>query len=447
MAENLYEQALGQNDKTNEEQQKNGNVYLIHPVPLDDEIFQKLIKEDIVLNYPEFLEALAEEEKINPETDRKKLLDLAYEERVRDIEEKSVQTALDERTGEAYDMLQQVCFFSAEDLQYIQTVEGEDADATMYAYVKKRLENVEALRPAINFIDAVNEAEVYLISDLPNFNGYKASVLVEKMERAGRDLIDDEAQGMVDFISSKLYRKVNAQNLPYKQDDSPDKIEEDYLQRVLSKSSDYRLISYCQTRLPSNGNPKPVIRAYQRALKKTKDKKDSYKINMALAELYLGRSQVIGFATSTSDNVRFMEKGLHYLTGAYRFADKNSRLDVLKKMAATHARLNHREEWKNLKEVIAMKFLDKEDRCEALMAIGDKTKDAVFYHKAVEQCQKARMPRGSKLIVLDKAYGKIASLLPEGEERDVYLHKQAEIRDEKKKFLFKRILGKNDRSL
>lgn len=104
--------------------------------------------------------------------------------KIEDLQEQSILAALNERPGEAYDLLQQVCYFSEQDLQYIRAVEGENADSLMYTYVKKRLENVSELQPVINFVDAVNEAEVYLISDMPNFNSYKADVLVEKWKTA-----------------------------------------------------------------------------------------------------------------------------------------------------------------------------------------------------------------------------------------------------------------------
>ena len=440
MAESEEKQEIQSQAPENADTNNNDKIYLSHPLPLDDRIFEQAVKQDLELNYQEYLQQLAEEEKINPVTEKERLLDTGYREKIENLQEQSILAALNERPGEAYDLLQQVCYFSEQDLQYIRAVEGENADSLMYTYVKKRLENVSELQPVINFVDAVNEAEVYLISDMPNFNSYKADVLVEKMENSGDKLLDSEGLCMIDFISSKLHRKVSAQNI-YQQDKSPSKSEMEYLQRVLSKSSDFRLISYCQTRLPANENPKPVIRAYQRALSKTKDRKNAYKINMALADLYFVRGQIIGFTTPNSDKVKFTEKGLHYLTGAYRYAARDNRLDVLKKMADAHLKLNRSEEWKNIKEVIAMKFLTKEDRCEALMAIGDKAKDPTFYYKAVEQCNKARMPRASKLSILDKAYGKIALSLPEGEERTEVLKQQEQVRSEKQNASFLQIFG------
>lgn len=440
MAESEEKQELQSQAPENADTDNNDKIYLSHPLPLDNRIFEQAVKQDLELNYQEYLQQLAEEEKINPVTEKERLLDTGYREKIENLQEQSILAALNERPGEAYDLLQQVCYFSEQDLQYIRAVEGENADSLMYTYVKKRLENVSELQPVINFVDAVNEAEVYLISDMPNFNSYKADVLVEKMENSGDKLLDSEGLCMIDFISSKLHRKVSAQNI-YQQDKSPSKSEMEYLQRVLSKSSDFRLISYCQTRLPANENPKPVIRAYQRALSKTKDRKNAYKINMALADLYFGRGRIIGYMTPNSDKMKFTEKGLHYLTGAYRYATRDNRLDVLKKMADAHLKLNRGEEWKNIKEVIAMKFLSKEDRCEALMAIGDKAKDSAFYYKAVEQCNKARMPRDSKLTILDKAYGKIALSLPEGEERTGVLKQQEQVRREKQNASFLQIFG------
>lgn len=145
MAESEEKQEIQSQAPENADANNNDKIYLSHPLPLDNQIFEQAVKQDLELNYQEYLQQLAEEEKINPVTEKERLLDTGYREKIEDLQEQSILAALNERPGEAYDLLQQVCYFSEQDLQYIRAVEGENADSLMYTYVKKRLENVSEL--------------------------------------------------------------------------------------------------------------------------------------------------------------------------------------------------------------------------------------------------------------------------------------------------------------
>lgn len=411
-------------------------IILSHPLPLDDEMFAKMVKQDLETYYPEYLEAIAKSTQLDPVLNREEVLEKGYTERVRSLLEEVILKTLDERPVDAYDSLKEACFFSEQDLLYIKTVEGDNADTNMFEYVKKRLDNVSHLKPTLQFVEAVNDAELYLVHDLPNFNSYKASSLIDSMETAQEGLLDNEGKAVIDFISSKLYRKLNADYEKYGAVKKDSKEEIQYLLKVLEKTSDYRLISYCQSRLPEEKYQKMIVRAYQRALRKKQTRNNLYKINTALADLYMDRTKIIGFCSENSDTYKAAQKSLQYLTGAYHHGDKTGKKNALKKMAVIYLKFGQINEWKELKEVVAMNFLEKSDRCEALIAIADKTKDVSYYRKALQEAQKARMPANVRNILFNKIYGRLASSLPDGDERNSYLQKQKNLGNQNNKLLF-----------
>lgn len=413
-------------EENNADMQKDNVKMLMHPLPLDNKTLKQAMIKDAENYYPEYIESLANQYQLDPMLNRTELMDLVYENRLADLRERVILTTLDEKTGAAYELLQEACFFSEDDLQYIQAVEGENADTNMFEYVKKRLENVEDLKPTLQFVEAVNDAELYLITDVANFNSYKANVLIESMENSSKKLLDDEGLSVIDFISSKLYRKLTAQSEIYRGNEVS-KEESSYLQKVLEKTGDYRLISYCQNRLPNEQNQKNVIRAYQRALRRKQSPQNLYKINAALADLYLNRVKMVGFYTENSDKYRYGKKAIDYLSGAYKYADKSGKKNALKKMAFVYMKFDNVEEWKQIKEAIAMKFLEKDERCDALIAIADRTKDLSFYHKAIEQAQKLKMSQYKKADIMGRAYGKLAQFAKDDNEKNMYLQKKAQL--------------------
>ena len=154
------------------------------------------------------------------------------------------------------------------------------------------------------------------------------------------------------------------------------------LRKALTYSSDYKLISYCQGCL-SDPNDKIVLRAYEHALSSAKDKSEKCQINLALADIYTSRATRIGFMTQNSDKKISGEKALHHLMDAYRYSPKDTRIHVLKRIAEMQRNLGRKDDWKNTKTVIALKFLKGEERCMALSSIADKTHDLSYYHKAL----------------------------------------------------------------
>ena len=392
-------------DAQNNEEQK---VLLDPPAELTDESFMQLLLQDLVDNNQPYLNDVAARHKLSFEKETQAVLSLAYEEQLGVVAENCISNALDENTQASYELLQRVCYFSENDLTYIAAAEGENAPTQMTKYIEERLGGVRNLKPVIDFTHSINEALLYSMGDYPDFTSYKANQLKERVESTDVYLSDEE-RAKVYFIASKLYRKLDAKANPYS-DNLAEGQETDCLKKVLALSADYKLISYCQNRLPEKDNEKNVVRAYKRALTKKQSRGNSYKINKELADIYLRRSRQIGYAAPNTDKVISAEKAIRHLMGAYRFAQKEDRLPLLKKVADTQMLLGRNEEWKNTKEVIAMKFLKGQERCMALIGIADKTRDVAFYQKAVDEAEKMRMSKSAKLEVKELAFSKIVEV-------------------------------------
>lgn len=383
-------------------------IQLSAPEALDDASFKKLIQNDLEQNSKDYLGELAARFHLDMEKDRSVVLDKAYDEQLDVIVQACVTDALNENTSASYSTLEHCCYFSDENLAYIRVVEGEKFAASQVRYIEERLENVQALKPVVDFTHSINEAILYSMGDFPNFNTYHANLINEKFENT-EIILNNNEKAKLNFIISKLYRQIEAKNAGYGPyaDNCARGQELDCLKKVLALSSDYKLIAYCQDRLPENDSEKNVTRAYKRALTHKQTRNDMYKINNALADLYLKKTNTIGYFVPNSDQVLAGEQAVQYLMNAYRYASKEDRLPILKKMAQTQLVLGKKEDWKNIKEVIAMKFLKGQERCKALISIADDTGDVSFYEKALAEAEKGRMNKTDKINVQEMSYSGI----------------------------------------
>lgn len=423
------------------EEQENSSVRLTAPVALDDKTFKALMKDDLKTNNPAYLSEVAARYKLDLEKNNDEVLEKACEEQIDIITEQCIADALDENTISSYALLQKACYFSENDMSYMSVVEGENLSSSIAKYIEERLENVEVLKPFIDFTSSINEAILYSTGDYPNFSSYKANQLKEKFENTDIALSDEEKAKLF-YIASKLYRQLDAKNNihnPYA-DNYAGGQEKECLNKVLALSTDYKLISYCQNRLPEKDNEKGVVRAYKKALTKKQTRGDAYKINKELANIYFARSKQVGYLTANSEKAIASQKTINYLMGAYRFAEKEDKVPLLKKMAEVQLILGKKQEWKNIKEVIATKFLKGQARCMALISIAEKTGDLAFYQKAVNEAEKAKMKNGEKLEVLDKAYSGLSEHSSSAEEKKAAQDKLAEIRSKKANNMYS-ILG------
>ncbi len=433
-----------------EENQNQGKVVeeqviqLVPPVPLDDQSLKVRMIEDIAANNPEYMAEVAIRHKLDLQQDLPAVMDKVYEEQLSVVSETCIANALDENTIESYNLLQKLCYFSQEELAYMKAVEGDELSTNIVSYVEERLKGVSELAPILAFTKDVNEAILYSTADYPNFTSYKANQLKEKMDGTVLKLSDDE-KGKLNFIASKMYRKLSAQSSPLS-DNVPGVQETECLRKALRLSSDYKLIAYCQNRLPGASDDKHIIRAYKNALTKKQSRSDMYHINAELANLYLKRTKKVGFMCPNSEKGIAAEKSIKYLLNAYRYADKDDRLHILKKVADVHLLTGNVEGWSSIKEVIAMKLLKGEERCFALSAIGDKTGDLSFYQKALEECEKARMQSSSKLYVQEATYTKIVQKAKDSQMREDAMQQLQTIKD-KRQQEYSRLLNKKQKSL
>lgn len=386
------------------QENKNKEVKLTAPKMLNDEDFKTLLKNDLKTNNQDYLADVASRHNLNLRENEDAVLEIAYDEQLDAIAQNCITDALDENTSASYFLLQKLCYFDENDYAYIAAVGGENLSASIIKYTEQRLSNVQSLKPLIDFTSSVNEAILYTSDDYPNFNSYNANQLKEKFENT-TIVLSDEEKAKLYFIVSKLYRqldaKANVHNLYA--DNSCGLQEGDCLQKVLSLSTDYKLISYCQNRLPRKDSEKNVLRAYKKALTQKQSRGDKYKINRELAKIYMHRSQSIGYINMVSTKYQDAAKAVKYLLETYRYANKEDKLPVLKKMAEIQMRIGKQQDWKNIKEVIALKYLKGQDRCMALISIADKTGDVSFYERALQEAEKGRMKKTDQMEVKEIA--------------------------------------------
>lgn len=408
-------------------------VSLKEPLPLNDETLKKLIQNDLDTNQQPYLAEVAKRYHLDLKLNHEVVLEKAYEEQFMLINQQCIANTLDENTIGSYVLLQNICYFNNQDLNYIKSVEGENWALNMVPYVENRLENVQMLKPLFNLTNVVNEAMLYLTDNYLNFSSYKANQLKEKLENTNI-IFSDEEKAKLYFISSKLYRKLNVQN-KYFNDNYVDTQEKDCLDKVLSLTSDYKLISYCQNRLGENNSDKKVIRAYKKALTKKQTRNNSYKINNELANIYFQQSKKIGYLTTNSDKAYSSNQAIKYYMEAYRYAQKEDRLPLLKKMTDVYLMTGKKQEWKNVKEVIAMKFLKGQARCAMLNSIGDKTDDITFYFRAIEECKKSKLSPFLKLDIMENSYKKLLVKVSDKEEKQNIEQQLHDISLKKMKYL------------
>lgn len=318
------------------------------------------------------------------------------------------------------------------------TVEGENLPTNIAKYVEERLENVQVLKPFVEFTSSVNEAILYSTGDYPNFSSYKANQLKEKFENTDI-VLSDEEKAKLYYIASKLYRQLDAKANIHNiyADNYAGTQEKECLNKVLSLTGDYKLISYCQNRLPQKDSEKHIVRAYKKALSQKQSRSDTFKISNELANIYLSRSKQVGYFSATSDKAVSADKAISYMMQAYRFAEREDKVPLLKKMAEVQLIAGRKQDWKNIKEVIAMKFLKGQARCTALISIAEKTGDITFYQRAIKEAESGKMKKSEKLGIFETAYSGIAKNSSNAEEKANAKKQLEAMRNQKANNLYK----------
>lgn len=416
-----------------------GKVVLEPIKALTNDEFKHKVLLYTVQNNPEFFIEASERNNLDSKRDQSLINDIVYKEQVMTLQALCREAALEENTMHAYDYLQVMCFFTDKDYAYVAAVEGENASTNLYTYIEERLKNIDDLKPTLDLISAVNDAYLYASAEMPNFNAYKANQIVEKMNE-NEAAFSDEQKAQAAYICSKMYRKLESSKQVYGEVLAGEK-ETEYLQKVLSHSSDYKLLAHCQSRLNKKAE-KEVVRAYKRALQNNRDKKALYNINMALAGIYAQQSKQIGFASASSSKYMAGEKSVRYLINAYRYSQRDERMQILKQMSDVHLQMGHFDEWKNLKTVIALKYLKGEARCWALNAIGDKMQDAEYYKMAIEECKKSKIPDNVKLDIEEATYAKLIKATTSELDKTAYKDSLKQVRAQKQMMFLTLLNGK-----
>lgn len=419
---------------------ENEDIAILDPIkPLDNAEFKEKLLVATLQNNPEFFIEAAERNNLDGEKDKNLIADIVYKEQVMTLQSLCREVVLQENTAEAYNYLHAMSFFEDSDYAYIRAVEGENAAENLHKYIDERLKNVDDLKDTLSLIATVTEAYLYANADVPNFNAYKANQVLEKMNLFEHDF-SDEQKAQSAYLMSKMFRKLEAGKKMYGDTCAVEK-EFDCLRKVLFYTNDYKLLAYCQSRLDGKSE-KEVIRAYKKALQKNKNKQALFNINMALAGIYEQQSKQIGFASTNSNKHLAAEKTVRYLTNAYRYSARADQMQILKQMADVHLRIGNIDEWKNLKTVIALKYLKGEARCWALNAIGDKMRDEHYYKMAIDECDKAKMPLNVKLDIKEITYAKMAEVSSSPQTRDACASRLQEVKSQKQEIFLSMLVGK-----
>lgn len=414
--------------KRRDTSKKSNEIVKLEPVhPLSNDEFKHKVILFTFENNPEFFVEAAERNNLDSQTQQADISDIVYQEQMMTLQALCKEAALQENTVEAYNLLRSMCFFSDNDYAYIGAVEGENASQNLYNYIEDRLKNVDDVKDILALISAVNEAYLYANTEVPNFTSYTASTIQEKFSNLNSGF-SSEQKAQAAYICSKMYRKLAAKNVYSETSAQNEELE--CLKSVLKNSHDYKLISYCQSRL-ANKNDKLVLDAYKSASYKNKDKKALFKIHMSIASIYADMAHVAGFPYPNSEKVIASEKSIRSYLKACQLANKDERGEVLKKMSAVQYNIGNFKDWANTQYLIAFKYQKGEERCFTLHSIGDALKDSTYYQKAIEECKKAKLSPATKLDIMEISYQKMLSLSHNPQEKAKFSYNLDQVKKQK----------------
>lgn len=316
---------------------------------------------------------------------------------------------LEEDTA-GFAFFQSLCDFEEGHYKYMSEIEGPAMSVKLPGYIALRLEKTEVLsdlsRIAQNAYDALN-----MLSDNERkMSFFDAGNATEKLE-ADIDILPDNTRAKVYFLLAKGYQKANSS--PY-ESKKANREEIDYLNKTLTFASDYKLIFAAQKRLgKDNLDEKIIVGAYKRALKETKDKKNLFRINHEIARLYSEFSQVSGFVYAGGTKEKSLGKAEHYYYQALHYADKESRLNILRNIAAIQHSLGYADKWLATKTEIAMKHLKGTERCKALIKIASqlpKQQAIPFYERVITEAKKSKISLKEKADIIQRSCQSLETL-------------------------------------
>lgn len=402
-------------EETAEELPENNALPQVMPVmpePLSQEEFdtyaESLYAE--VISAEEWGEA-QRKSKINPQDDETvKAFRKAYiQERIIDDSLYSLNRILE---GDCYgfNFFQTLCNFQDEHMQFLHESEGTSLPTRLPVYISQRLEQVAYLGDLSRIAQNTYEAYGLLNDSEHKMTFYEAGNMVEKLEN-DIDILPDNTRAKIYFLLAKGYQKANSSPYEHKK---ASREEIDYLNKTLDFASDYKLIFAAQKRLGTDSiDEKITVGAYKRALKNTADRKALYRINNEIARLYTEFAQTAGFIYENSPKQKYLSKAEEYLYQAFKYAEKENKLPVLKNIAAVQSSLGKTDKWIATKTEIAMKHLKGSERCKALIKIASRLpqQQAIpFYERAINEAKKSKISLREKTEIIQNSCRNLENL-------------------------------------
>lgn len=318
--------------------------------------------------------------------------------------------AIDGKSEVAWNMIENLCAFSPNDLRYIHYKEGNTPDYK--PYIRARLSQVDHISNVLDFIDLIDEANEISASNSAVISMKNAEKIYSNL-RLYEPNLDAEQKSNIYYLSSEVFRR--AQIIPgVYREPSPCTKEIFCLRMVLENTSQLSLIDCCMGRISSDNNILKqniplLIAAYKRVLKKQQTifPEDEYRINSQIADLYKSgvnapKSSYTGPDLQDISNLRWAE---YYYNQAYKKApNNNKKYEALTSVAQVQRLLGESSRARN-NLVKAAYFLPKPDCHEKALDIAAQDKDygILLIKQSLKKIKKDRLPVGIKNILYDKA--------------------------------------------
>ncbi len=319
--------------------------------------------------------------------------------------EKVMDQALDENIAGAYLLL----------LRYANSIyeKNDDIDELDEKYVRD-LEKYFAATPELQLAKQICDIQSEINLTMSGQQGksltsFQANRIQEKFEEISPYLNNEQCAAGY-YRLSIIHRVLLGEKDIYNPEEN--NAEKECLKKVLTYTSDHNRIDYCVNRLGTSYPSQGLVRAaYRRALSQAGTLQDLYKINMALANCYVSdyRPQ-IGFnydASGESNKYRKLERAEYYYSNAFEAAPVPERINVLKRLANVQFQQNKIEAWTRTKTIMAMEYMEGEERCHTLMDIAKRNKNLriQYLERVVQEAVRAKGMGKDKRsdIILDAA--------------------------------------------
>lgn len=283
-----------------------------------------------------------------------------------------INTALDENLEEAYGSLFLFSGMADQILDSVSESSEGDKDPVEKAHYLRQLSVKLSQCPELWVAQHVCDFQKE-ISDVLNNEGAELLTTVyvnkiqEKFENIS-DYLNFEQRATGYYKISILHRALEVEK---EKPSLSANAEKNLLKKVLDYSSDYKKINYCVNRIGIDKNFNGMYKAaYKRALHTAQTSQEIYKINSALAQIYLDDYHPqIGYAKDLHEEHKLAKAELHYLD-AFEYAPKPEHLHILKEIGKLQKKQNKIQEWTGTQTKLAMEYMQGEDRVLTLIKIS-----------------------------------------------------------------------------